>query len=1157
MNHNCRSALLYEALKKRILILDGAMGTMLQSFHPEEADFRGDILKDHPVPLKGNNDVLGLTRPEFPRNVHRMYLEAGADIIETNTFNSNKVSQEEYQLSHLAYDLALAGTRNARAEADLFTAKTPDKPRFVAGSIGPTSKTLSMSPDVSNPAYRDLTFDDMVAAYRPAVEGMLDGGADMLLIETIFDTLNAKAAVYAAIQVFEERNTSLPIMFSGTVSDSSGRLLAGQNVEAFLISVMHTPGLLSIGFNCALGAAEMRPHIEELAGKAPCFVSAHPNAGLPDEAGRYTQTPAQMAEIIAGFAKDGLLNIVGGCCGTNPDYIRAIAEAVKDYAPRVIPDIPKKLRLAGLDPVVVSDSLPFLNIGERANVAGSRKFLNLMKAEDYPAGLRICRSQVENGAQVLDVNMDDALLNSEKVMNTFLLNLASDPDIARAPLMIDSSRWEVLRGGLARAQGKCIVNSLSLKEGESAFLEKAKEARKFGAAILAMAFDEKGQADTVERRVEVCRRMYKLLTEKANVPPEDIIFDPNVFAVATGMPEHDSCAIDLIEAVRRIKQEMPLCTVSGGLSNVSFSFRGNEPVRRALHSVFLYHGIRAGLGMAIVNAAQLDIYDDIEPELRAAAEAVILNTSPDAAEKLLAIAAGIKNEAGVNTAEKVPQWRTEPLEKRLSIALVRGDDAYLQEDLEEAMAKYQSAVTLIEGPLMDGMFTAGQLFGEGKMFLPQVVKTARTMKRAVEILTPYLEEANAGVNAGTIVLATVKGDVHDIGKNIVSVILRCNGFRVVDLGVMVPCETILEAIKRENPDAVALSGLITPSLAEMEFVAEKMEAAGLKIPLFVGGATTSKEHTALHIQPKYSGPCVQTCDASEIIPAMKAALSDRENFCKELAQTYQAILEAKNAPQKTTVSKRATVKTQQASPAPAVKDLQVIGASVQDLQAYIDWKLFYHIWNVKGRTPESEDARKQLRADGEAMLAKLHNLNALTPKAVYRIFPADSIGETVKVYDETRQNVLEQIVFPRTANGSSLADFIAEKDDYLGMFCVIVDGADQYAAEDEYDSLLCKTLAECLAEAFAEKLHQTIRLRDWGFAADEKLSVDELFEGKPQGIRAAPGYPTCPDHSLKRPLFRLLKVEENTGAALTETDMIMPNASVCAYVFASEDSFYF
>ena len=1157
MNHNCRSALLYEALKKRILILDGAMGTMLQSFHPEEADFRGDILKDHPVPLKGNNDVLGLTRPEFPRNVHRMYLEAGADIIETNTFNSNKVSQEEYQLSHLAYDLALAGTRNARAEADLFTAKTPDKPRFVAGSIGPTSKTLSMSPDVSNPAYRDLTFDDMVAAYRPAVEGMLDGGADMLLIETIFDTLNAKAAVYAAIQVFEERKTSLPIMFSGTVSDSSGRLLAGQNVEAFLISVMHTPGLLSIGFNCALGAAEMRPHIEELAGKAPCFVSAHPNAGLPDEAGRYTQTPAQMAEIIAGFAKDGLLNIVGGCCGTNPDYIRAIAEAVKDYAPRVIPDIPKKLRLAGLDPVVVSDSLPFLNIGERANVAGSRKFLNLMKAEDYPAGLRICRSQVENGAQVLDVNMDDALLDSEKVMNTFLLNLASDPDIARAPLMIDSSRWEVLRGGLARAQGKCIVNSLSLKEGESAFLEKAKEARKFGAAILAMAFDEKGQADTVERRVEVCRRMYQLLTEKANVPPEDIIFDPNVFAVATGMPEHDSCAIDFIEAVRRIKQEMPLCTVSGGLSNVSFSFRGNEPVRRALHSVFLYHGIRAGLGMAIVNAAQLDIYDDIEPELRAAAEAVILNTSPDAAEKLLAIAAGIKNEAGANTAEKVPQWRTEPLEKRLSIALVRGDDAYLQEDLDEAMAKYQSAVTLIEGPLMDGMFTAGQLFGEGKMFLPQVVKTARTMKRAVEILTPYLEEANAGVNAGTIVLATVKGDVHDIGKNIVSVILRCNGFRVVDLGVMVPCETILEAIKRENPDAVALSGLITPSLAEMEFVAEKMEAAGLKIPLFVGGATTSKEHTALHIQPKYSGPCVQTCDASEIIPAMKAALSDRENFCKELAQTYQAILEAKNAPQKTAVSKRATVKTQKASPAPAVKDLQVIGASVQDLQAYIDWKLFYHIWNVKGRTPESEDARKQLRVDGEAMLAKLHNLNALTPKAVYRIFPAGSVGDTVKVYDETRQNVLEQIVFPRTANGSSLADFIAEKDDYLGMFCVTVDGADKYAAEDEYDSLLCKTLAECLAEAFAEKLHQAMRLRDWGFAADEKLSVDELLEGKPQGIRAAPGYPTCPDHSLKRPLFRLLNVEENTGASLTETDMIMPNASVCAYIFASEDSFYF
>ncbi|MBR2426952.1 MAG: methionine synthase [Lentisphaeria bacterium] len=1157
MNHNCRSALLRECLKQRILILDGAMGTMLQSFHPEEADFRGEILKDHPVPLKGNNDVLGLTRPELPRNVHRMYLEAGADIIETNTFNSNKVSQEEYQLSHLAYDLAFAGTRNARAEADLFTAKTPEKPRFVAGSIGPTSKTLSMSPDVSNPAYRDLTFDDMVAAYRPAVEGMLDGGADMLLIETIFDTLNAKAAVYAAIQVFEERNTSLPIMFSGTVSDSSGRLLAGQNVEAFLISVLHTPDLLSIGFNCALGAAEMRPHIEELAGKAPYFVSAHPNAGLPDENGCYTQTPAEMAKIIAGFAKDGLLNIVGGCCGTNPDYIRAIAEAVKGFAPRMVPEIPKKLRLSGLDPVVVSDSLPFLNIGERANVAGSRKFLNLMKAEDYPAGLRICRSQVENGAQVLDINMDDALLDSEKVMNTFLLNLASDPDIARAPLMIDSSRWEVLRGGLARAQGKCIVNSLSLKEGEAVFLEKAKEARKFGAAILAMAFDENGQADTVERRVEVCRRMYKLLTEQANVPPEDIIFDPNVFAVATGMPEHDRCAIDFIDAVRQIKQEMPLCTISGGLSNVSFSFRGNEPVRRALHSVFLYHGIRAGLGMAIVNAAQLDIYDDIEPGLRAAAEAVILNTSPDAAEKLLAIAAGLKNEAGNDVAEKTPRWRLEPVEKRLSIALVRGDDAYLQQDLEEAMAEYQSAVKLIEGPLMDGMCTAGQLFGEGKMFLPQVVKTARTMKRAVEILTPYLEDANAGVNAGTIVLATVKGDVHDIGKNIVSVILRCNGFRVIDLGVMVPCDSILEAIRKEKPDAVALSGLITPSLAEMEYVAERMEAEGMNIPLFVGGATTSKEHTALHIQPKYSGPCVQTCDASEIIPAMKAALSDRENFCVELNKTYQEILAAKANTRNTLPRKRATVKTQVPSPAPAVRNTQQLTCTIQELQAYIDWKLFYHIWNVKGKTPESEEAKKQLRADGETMLAKLQKQNALTPKAVWGIFPAESVGETVSVYDETRQNILEQIIFPRTENGSSLADFIAEKDDYCGMFCVTVDGADSYAAADEYEEMLCKTLAECLAEAFAEKLHQQIRTQDWGYAADEKWTLDDLFAGKPQGIRAAPGYPVCPDHALKRPLFRLLQVEEKLGASLTETNMIMPNASVCAYMFASENSFYF
>ena len=1149
---NERSNLLQDILEKRILILDGAMGTMLQSFHPQEPDFRGEILAQHPVPLKGNNDLLNITKAEYPRQVHRMYLEAGADIIETNTFNSNTVSQTEYQTGHLVYEMARAGAANARAEADSFTASDPEKPRFVAGSIGPTSRTLSMSPDVSDPAYRDLTFDEMAAAYKPGIEGLVDGGADMLLIETIFDTLNAKAAVYAACQVFEEKGVELPIMFSGTVSDASGRLLAGQNVEAFLISVLHAPNLLSVGFNCALGAAEMRPHIEELAQKAPCYVSAHPNAGLPDDAGNYTQTPEEMAAIIASFAQNGLLNIVGGCCGTSPAYIKAIADAVKDFPPRRRPQISRKLRLAGLDPVVVSDDLPFLNIGERANVAGSRKFLNLMKAGDHPAGLRICRSQVENGAQVLDVNMDDALLDSEEVMSTFLLNLASEPDIARAPVMVDSSRWEVLRTGLCRVQGKCIVNSLSLKEGETAFLEKAREARKFGAAILAMAFDENGQADTVERRVSVCRRMYHLLTEKAGVPPEDIIFDPNVFAVATGMPEHDSCAIDFIEAVRQIKQEMPLCTVSGGLSNVSFSFRGNEPVRRALHSVFLYHGIKAGLGMAIVNAAQLDIYDDIEPELRAAAEAVILNTSPDAAEKLLALAAGIKADAAEGNAEAVPAWRKESLEKRLATAMVRGDDSYLEADLVEAIGQNPKAVDWIEGPLMDGMRTAGQLFGEGKMFLPQVVKTARTMKHAVDFLTPYMESGDAGNHAGTVVLATVKGDVHDIGKNIVSVILRCNGFRVVDLGVMVPCETIMESIRTEKPDIVALSGLITPSLAEMEHVAAAMEAEGLTIPLFVGGATTSKEHTALHISRQYSGPCVQTKDASEIIPAVKAILSpaERDAFLRDLAAEYDAI-RAERAKKESakSVMPAAIRKSQTPAPAPAVKEIRTLAAGLDELLPYFDWNLYCYIWNLRGKTPETEEAKAELRKDGEALLRKAAEQHLLSPKAVFGIFPAGSAGETVTVCGE-------KIFFARNDAGRSLADYLTEENDYLGMLAVTVSGAADYVTADEYESLQIRILAECLAEAFAEKLHKEIRTDYWGFVKEESWTMEDLFAGKPQGIRAAPGYPVCPDHTLKRPIFRILDVTNAIGVRLTGNDMMDPAASVCGYVFASKDARY-
>ena len=1162
-----KTQLLYSQLAEKILVLDGAMGTMLQAFKPEEKDFRGEIFQNHNIPLKGNNDVLCLTRPEMVRSVHRRYLEAGADIIETNTFNSNKVSQKEYGLSEEVYRLARAGAEIAVLEAAEFTARDPEKPRFVAGSIGPTGKTLSMSPDVANPAYRDLSFDEMVDSYRPAIEGLMDGGADILLIETIFDTLNAKAAAYAAELVFEEKQYRLPIMFSGTVSDASGRLLAGQNVEAFLISVSHVPDLLSIGFNCALGAEEMRPHIEELAEKAACFVSAHPNAGLPDELGRYHQTPEKMAEIVGGLAKRGLLNIVGGCCGTNPDFIAAIAKAVDGVAPRKKPEIAKKLRLSGLDAVVVSSELPFLNIGERANVAGSRKFLNLMKEGNYSEGLRICRHQVENGAQVLDINMDDAMLDSESVMKTFLLNLAAEPEIARTPLMIDSSRWNVLRTGLACVQGKCIVNSISLKEGEAAFLEKAREARRFGAAILAMAFDEKGQADTIERRVAVCRRMYRILTEKANVPAEDIIFDPNVFAVATGMPEHDSCAKDFIEAVRIIKTEMPLCSVSGGISNVSFSFRGNEPVRRALHSVFLYHTVKAGLGMAIVNPAQLDIYDDIEPELRAAAEAVILNTSPDAGEKLLALATRLKESQSGTAAveEKTPQWRTESLEKRLEYALVRGDESFLAEDLTEAREKYVKAVDIIEGPLMDGMREAGRLFGEGKMFLPQVVKTARTMKSAVEYLTPFLAGENAGSSAGKIILATVKGDVHDIGKNIVSVILRCNNYEVVDLGVMVPAETILDAAVKEKADAVVLSGLITPSLAEMAHIAAEMERLNMNIPLFVGGATTSEEHTALHIQPLYSAPCVQTTDASRVIPAMNALLNPekRADFAAELNRKYEQIRNRNSRKEDSAaVRENRTQKTAVSAVPPAVKDIRTISVPVKEIEPYLDWNAFYKVWNIHGKTAESEEAKRTLRKDAEQLLSK----NLLEAKAVFGIFPVAVSGETVNVLAPDGSTVLETLEFPRRnmpdGRTPSLADFLAERD-YLGMFALSAgfgakEAAEKFAAEnDEYSSLLIRILAESLAEAFAEKLHREIRDSYWGYGKECSDSRKDLFHAEYSGIRAAPGYSSCPDHEMKRPIFRLLRAEEQIGIKLTENAMMIPAASVCAFLFASPESFYF
>ncbi|MBR7128474.1 MAG: methionine synthase [Lentisphaeria bacterium] len=1155
---NQRTQLLYNQLAKRILILDGAMGTMIQKFNPQEADFRGEIFKNHRVLLKGNNDLLSINRPDIIQNIHRQYLEAGADIIETNSFNANKFSQGDYELSSYVYDIAKSAAVIARETADEFTRLTPDKPRFVAGSVGPSGKTLSMSPDVNNAAFRDVNFDEAVDAYRDAIAGLIDGGADIILFETIFDTLNAKAAAYAAMEIFEEKGIELPIMFSGTISDASGRLLTGQTVEAFLTSVSHVPSLLSIGLNCALGAAEMKPYIAEIAKNTSVFVSAHPNAGLPDDSGNYTQTPAQMAEIIKSMATEGLLNIVGGCCGTSPEYIKEIAETIKNIPPRKKITIAPKLRLAGLDAVTTSDELPFLNIGERSNVAGSRKFLNLMKEKNYAEGLQICRHQIENGAAVIDINMDDAMLNSEEVMREFLLNLSGEADIAKTPLMIDSSNWEVLTSALKCVQGKSIINSISLKEGEEAFLSKARMARKFGAAILAMAFDENGQADTVVKRVDVCRRMYKLLTEKANVPPQDIIFDPNVFAVATGMEEHNSCAADFIEAVRQIKQEMPLCTISGGISNVSFSFRGNEKVRRALHSVFLYHAIRAGLGMAIVNPAQLDIYDDIDPQLRELAEAVILNTSSDAGEKLLALASEIKasQSADDKIVTEKPLWRSENLQKRLEHALIHGDTTFLQADLCEALSQYNKALEIIEHPLMDGMREAGRLFGEGKMFLPQVVKTARTMKNAVDFLTPYLDNNDNAVSAGKIVLATVKGDVHDIGKNIVSVILRCNNYEVIDLGVMVPPEKIIETAITEKADAVALSGLITPSLAEMAYVAELMEKRGLNIPLFVGGATTSKEHTALHIQPNYSSPCIQTRDASQIVPLLNDVLNANkkiqviEKLNAEYAEIRELFQQKNNCKSETTEIK--FCKNTISATSPKIMQVETINFASKELLDYFDWNYFFKTWNVANHnSQESEQVKKSLKADAE----KLLNEELLSGHGVFGIFPISSENEKVTVYDFAKEKTLAEFQFPRRKNPCpngltpSLADFLAPND-YLGMFTVSCGLEVEKILQnnsDEYYSLLVKIVAETLVEAMAEKLHKIIAEKYWGFAKANK-SI---------GIRPAPGYPTCPDHQLKEVIFSLLDVEKRLGVKLTENFMMNPAASICSFLISSEESYYF
>ncbi len=1181
-------------LSERILILDGAMGTMIQRMRLEEADFTGERFKGTPKPLKGNNDILTLTRPDAILKIHRAYLDAGADIIETNTFNSNSVSQSDYGLEGIVYELNLEGAKLARKAADEATALNPAKPRLVAGSIGPTGRTASMSPDVNNPGARNTSFDELAAAYKTAVEGLVDGGADMLLIETVFDALNCKAAIYAAGEVCKARGIRIPLMISGTVSDASGRMLAGQTAEAFLISVSHAPDLLSVGFNCALGAKEMRPHIAELSAKSPFYVSAHPNAGLPDEFGAYKQGPAEMGAILKEFARSGLLNIVGGCCGTSPAHIEAIAKAVADERPRALRSVQPFFRLAGLEPLVATAESNFINVGERTNVAGSKKFLNLIKDGKFDEALSVAKSQVDNGAQIIDINMDDAMLDSAECMRQFLLRVASEPDIARVPIMLDSSKWEVIEEGLKCVQGKCVVNSISLKEGEDAFLEKARKLRSYGAAALVMAFDERGQADTLERRVAVCERSAKLLMEKAGFLPQDIIFDPNVFAVATGMKEHDNYAADYIEAVRRIKRSLPLCKISGGVSNVSFSFRGNDAIREAIHSVFLFHAIKAGMDMGIVNAGQLAVYEEIPKELRDAAEDVVLNRRPDAADRLLELAAGLKAGGGRQAQTASLEWRKEPLPKRVAHALVKGDESFIEGDMEEALKAYPNPIDIIEGPLMAGMNQVGDLFSSGKMFLPQVVKSARVMKRAVAVLLPHIEARKAASgeamrNNGTILMATVKGDVHDIGKNIVGVVLQCNNYRIVDLGVMTPMQRILEEAVKEKADVIGLSGLITPSLEEMANIAAEMERLGMKIPLLVGGATTSKAHTAVKIKPCYSGPVVHVKDASRAVPAVNALMNPqtRKAFLESLEAEYKAI--ASNAGAKSELLPLSEARARKfkadwaAKPPRKPKSAGVAlfeSMPLAELVPFIDWSYFLHAWDMKGRYPEilddpekGEEARK-LIDDAKAMLERIVSERSLVARGVAGIFPAASDGDDIAVYSgEDRSSKLatlrmlrQQMKKDDALPNLCLADFIApegQAQDWLGAFAVSAGfGAAQLSSSyakkgDDYSAIMVKALADRLAEAFAELLHLKVRKELWGYAPDEALSVDELFKCRYSGIRPAAGYPACPDHSEKREIFKILDAERRLGVSLTESCMMEPAASVSGLYFAHPDSKYF
>ncbi|WP_314948575.1 methionine synthase [Bradyrhizobium cosmicum] len=1194
-----RTALL-NAARERILVLDGAMGTMIQNLQFDEAAFRGERFKNFHRDLRGNNDLLILTQPQAIEDIHAAYLRAGADIVATNTFSTTSIAQADYDLADIVYEMAREGARLAGNAARRVAAED-GKPRFVAGAIGPTNRTASISPDVSNPGYRAVTFDDLRKSYGEQINGMLDGGVDLLLVETIFDTLNAKAALYAIAEITEARGIDVPVMVSGTITDKSGRLLSGQMPEAFWNSVRHAKPV-TIGFNCALGAEDLRAHIADIGRVADTLVCAYPNAGLPNEFGQYDETPDYMARLVGEFARDGLVNIVGGCCGTTPDHIAAIAAAVAPHKPRIVPEIEPRLKLSGLEPFILTDAIPFVNVGERTNVTGSARFRKLITAGDYTAALQVARDQVENGAQIIDVNMDEGLLDSEAAMVTFLNLVAAEPDIARVPVMVDSSKFSVIEAGLKCVQGKPVVNSISMKEGEEKFIYEANIARRHGAAVVVMAFDEAGQADTFARKTEICKRAYDILVNRVGFPPEDIIFDPNIFAIATGIEEHNNYGVDFIEATRWIRQNLPGAHISGGVSNLSFSFRGNEPVREAMHSVFLYHAIKAGMDMGIVNAGQMIVYDDIDPELRQTCEDVILNRDPGASERLLALAEKFRGNK-TQTREADLAWREWPVEKRLSHSLVHGITEFIETDTEEARKASKRPLDVIEGPLMAGMNVVGDLFGDGKMFLPQVVKSARVMKQAVAWLMPFMEEEKArnlanGIgtegssSAGKIVLATVKGDVHDIGKNIVGIVLQCNNFEVIDLGVMVPAAKIVETVKAEKADIVGLSGLITPSLDEMAFFAGELQREGLKLPLLIGGATTSRVHTAVKIDPSYrAGPVVHVNDASRAVGVASSLLSPekREAYAAEVRAEYAKISDAHFRAQadkkrlKLDVARKNRVPVDFAANKP-VKPTFLGTRSFDDydlaeLVPYIDWTPFFQTWELAGRFPAIlNDAKvgevaRSLYDDARKMLDLIVKEKWFRARATVGFWPANAQGDDIVLYaDESRTksiatlHTLRQQLEKREGRfNAALSDFIAPAGvpDYIGGFVVTAGiGEDAVAdrfrsANDDYSSILCKALADRLAEAFAERMHARVRREFWAYAPDETLSTDELILEKYQGIRPAPGYPAQPDHTEKATLFELLDAENSAGVKLTESFAMWPGSSVSGLYFANPESYYF